>query len=56
LGEPLSSKLAPASGVSFIQVFIEDDASELLAVSSNGYGFKTQAAQLIPMLRQVNPS
>ncbi|MDU6055540.1 MAG: DNA topoisomerase IV subunit A, partial [Acinetobacter sp.] len=46
LGEPLSSKLAPASGVSFIQVFIEDDASELLAVSSNGYGFKTQAAQL----------
>jgi len=32
--------------VSFIQVFIEDDVSELLAVSSNGYGFKTQAAQL----------
>ena len=46
LGEPLSSKLAPASGVSFIQVFIADDNSELLAVSSNGYGFKTQAAQL----------
>jgi topoisomerase-4 subunit A len=35
LGEPLSSKLAPASGVSFIQVFIEDDASELLAVRKN---------------------
>jgi topoisomerase-4 subunit A len=46
LGEPLSSKLAPASGVSFIQVFVDEDSNELLAVSSNGYGFKTQAAQL----------
>jgi len=46
LGEPLSSKLAPASGVSFIQVFVHEDSNELLAVSSNGYGFKTQAAQL----------
>lgn len=46
LGEPLSSKLSPASGVSFIQVLVEDDANELLVASSNGYGFKTQATQL----------
>ncbi len=46
LGEPLSSKLAPANGVSFIQVLIAEDEKELLAISSNGYGFKTQAKQL----------
>lgn len=46
LGEPLSSKLSPANGVSFIQVLISDDDSELLAVSSAGYGFKTQAKHL----------
>ncbi|WP_394661051.1 DNA topoisomerase IV subunit A [uncultured Acinetobacter sp.] len=46
LGEPLSSKLSPANGVSFIQVLIGDDDSELLAVSSVGYGFKTQAKHL----------
>ncbi|MGZ7882744.1 DNA topoisomerase IV subunit A [Acinetobacter soli] len=46
LGEPLSSKLSPANGVSFIQVLIGDDDSELLAVSSEGYGFKTQAKHL----------
>ena len=46
LGEPLSSRLSPASGVSFIQVLIEDEKNEVLAVSSNGYGFKAQAAQL----------
>ncbi|MFG0636733.1 DNA topoisomerase IV subunit A [Acinetobacter soli] len=46
LGEPLSSKLSPANGVSFIQVLIGDDDSELLAVSSAGYGFKTQAKHL----------
>ena len=46
LGEPLSSKLAPASGVGFKQVFIADDETEVLALSSKGYGFKTQAKQL----------
>jgi topoisomerase IV subunit A len=46
LGEPLSSKLAPASGVGFIQVFIAEDDTEVLALSSKGYGFKTQAKQL----------
>ncbi|MHA3055463.1 DNA topoisomerase IV subunit A [Acinetobacter sp. ANC 4633] len=46
LGEPLSSKLAPANGVAFTQVLIEDDQQELLAASSAGYGFKTQANAL----------
>lgn len=46
LGEPLSSKLAPVSGVGFLQVLIEEDESEILAMSSKGYGFKTQAKQL----------
>ena len=46
LGEPLSSKLSPASGVGFKQIFIADDEAEILAVSSKGYGFKTQAKQL----------
>ncbi|KUM13277.1 DNA topoisomerase IV subunit A [Acinetobacter calcoaceticus] len=46
LGEPLSSKLAPASGVSFIQVYLEDEEAELIAASSLGYGFKTQTKQL----------
>ena len=46
LGEPLSSKLSPANGVAFTQVLIEDDQQELLAASSAGYGFKTQANAL----------
>ena len=46
LGEPLSSKLSPANGVGFKQIFIADDEAEILAVSSTGYGFKTQARQL----------
>jgi len=46
LGDPLSSKLSPASGVSFIQVYLDDDESELIAASSAGYGFKTQTKQL----------
>ena len=45
LGEPLSSKLSPASGVGFKQVFIADDETEVVALSSKGYGFKTQAKQ-----------
>ncbi len=46
LGEPLSSKLSPASGVGFKQVFIAEDDTEILAMSSKGYGFKTQAKNL----------
>lgn len=46
LGEPLSSKLSPASGIGFKQVFIADDETEVIALSSKGYGFKTQAKQL----------
>ena len=46
LGEPLSSKLSPANGVGFIQTLVEEDDSEIVALSSNGYGFKTQAKQL----------
>lgn len=46
LGDPLSSKLAPANGVAFTQVLIADDQQELLAASNAGYGFKTQAHAL----------
>ena len=38
--------MSPASGVSFIQVYLDDDESELIAASSAGYGFKTQTKQL----------
>ncbi|OAL88536.1 DNA topoisomerase IV subunit A [Acinetobacter terrae] len=46
LGEPLSSKLAPANGIGFIQVMIAEDEQEIIAVSSKGYGFKSNAKQL----------
>ena len=46
LGEPLSSKLSVANGVPFIQVFIAEDEQEVLALSSAGFGFKTQAKHL----------
>ena len=46
LGEPLSSKLAPANGVAFVQVLIAADEQGLIAISSKGYGFKTFAKQL----------
>lgn len=46
LGEPLSSKLAPANGIGFIQVLIAEDEQEIIAVSSKGYGFKSNAKQL----------
>lgn len=46
LGEPLSSKLSPASGIGFKQVLVAEDEAEILAISSKGYGFKTQAKQL----------
>ncbi|WP_407303130.1 DNA topoisomerase IV subunit A [Acinetobacter sp.] len=46
LGEPLSSKLAPANGIGFIQVMIADDEQQIIAVSSKGYGFKSNAKQL----------
>ncbi|QIC77810.1 DNA topoisomerase IV subunit A [Acinetobacter indicus] len=46
LGEPLSSRLSPASGVGFKQVFVAEEQAEILIMSSKGYGFKTQAKQL----------
>jgi topoisomerase IV subunit A len=46
LGEPLSSKLSPASGVGFKQIFIADDDADIIAMSNKGYGFKTQTKQL----------
>ncbi len=46
LGEPLSSKLSPANGVSFIQLLIAEDEAEVLALSSAGYGFKAQTKSL----------
>ena len=46
LGEPLSSKLSPAKGVGFIQVLIAEDEAEIIAISSAGYGFKSNAKQL----------
>ena len=46
LGEPLSSKLSPANGVGFKQVLVAEDQQDLIAISSKGYGFKTQAKQL----------
>ena len=45
-GEPLSSKLSPANGVGFKQVFIADDDAEILVLSSKAFGFKTQAKHL----------
>ncbi|MCF9034735.1 DNA topoisomerase IV subunit A [Acinetobacter nectaris] len=46
LGEPLSSRLSPASGVNFIQLYIADDKQEMMVVSSAGFGFKTVAQSL----------
>lgn len=46
LGEPLSSKLSSANGIGFKQILIAEDENEIVAVSSKGYGFKTQAKQL----------
>ena len=46
MGEPLSSKLSPASGIGFKQVFIADDETGIIVASNKGYGFKTQAKQL----------
>ncbi|MCF8999459.1 DNA topoisomerase IV subunit A [Acinetobacter nectaris] len=46
LGEPLSSRLSPASGVNFIQLYIADDKQEMIVASSAGFGFKTVAQSL----------
>lgn len=46
LGEPVSSKLSPANGVSFVQVYMGDEEGTIVAASSAGYGFKTQVKQL----------
>lgn len=45
-GEPLTSKLNPPSGKQFIQVLMGDDEQEIIAISSAGYGFKSQLKQL----------
>ena len=45
-GEPLTSKLSPANGIGFRQILIAEDSTELLVMSNQGYGFKTQAKQL----------
>ena len=45
-GEPLTSKLNPASGVQFIQVLMGEDEQQIISLSSQGYGFKTQLKQL----------
>lgn len=45
-GEPLSSKLSPANGIGFKQVFIAEDDAEILVLSSKAFGFKTQAKHL----------
>lgn len=41
LGEPLSSRLSPANGVNFIQLYIADEKQEMMVASSAGFGFKT---------------
>lgn len=46
LGEPLSSKLSPANGIGFLQVIIDDNNHEIVAISSKGYGFRSSAKQL----------
>ena len=45
-GEPLSSKLSPASGVGFMQVLIGEENQDIIAVSNMGYGFRSQMQQL----------
>ncbi|MEB3753290.1 DNA topoisomerase IV subunit A [Acinetobacter sp. MD2(2019)] len=46
LGEPISSKLSPATGVNFVQVLVADDQQALLVMSDAGYGFKAPAIAL----------
>ena len=45
-GEPLTSKLNPATGVAFKQVLIAEPEQTIFVASSNGYAFKTQLNQL----------
>ncbi|MDV2440076.1 DNA topoisomerase IV subunit A [Acinetobacter gerneri] len=46
LGEPLSSKLSPANGVGFIQIMVAEDEQNIVALSTKGYGFTTNAKHL----------
>ncbi|MES2663981.1 MAG: DNA topoisomerase IV subunit A [Pseudomonadota bacterium] len=46
LGEPVTGKLAPPSGASFVDVLIPKDQSQWLLISSDGYGFIIAADQL----------
>lgn len=45
-GEPLTSKLNPASGTQFIQVIMGEDQLPIIALSSQAYGFKSELRQL----------
>lgn len=45
-GEPLTSKLNPPIGKQFIQTLMGEDEQVIIALSSQGYGFKTQLKQL----------
>lgn len=45
-GEPLTSKLNPPTATQFIQVMMGDNEDEIIALSNQAYGFKTQLKQL----------
>ncbi|WP_269913916.1 DNA topoisomerase IV subunit A [Acinetobacter sp. HY1485] len=46
LGEPLSSRLSPASGINFQQLLIAPDEQKFIVATSAGYGFIAQAKGL----------
>ncbi len=46
LGEPLTGKLAPESGASFMTVLIPEPEQEILMASNAGYGFRVKACEL----------
>lgn len=46
LGEPLSSRLSPASGINFQQLLIAPDEQKLIVATTVGYGFVAQAKAL----------
>ncbi|GAB3054689.1 DNA topoisomerase IV subunit A [Acinetobacter apis] len=46
LGEPLSSKLSPAQGVNFTQLYIAEPTQHIIVASSAGFAFATTAIAL----------
>lgn len=46
LGEPLTSKISPAQGVSFTQLYIAESDQNIVVASSAGFAFLTQAVSL----------